>query len=266
MQLQQTRLSKTKTYFMSKQMGLHDVRENIGYVIYYTRNGKLCVRRKPDVSKSRRKTNRPLTRWTANCMEFASAGKTGKLLRDALQSQLYTFADHTMIIRLNSTLLNVILSDRINERGLRRVRDGNLPLLENFHFNSKRPLTSALQTEIHTQWNRRQGKASITTGSFIPAIQVLHPQTASHFMLSAIAVTGDFDKGKFHISSKCSDQLLCNTTQPVRVELTVEIKPGSIHPMLLLLHVGFFRIRDNGFLPIKNGEHDALTIVSTNNT
>ena len=87
------------------------------------------------MDKSRIANDPAFQRTRENGAEFGTAGKGGKLVRNAIRILLQNAKDKRVVSRLTTDLLKVVKTDTTNERGLRTVQDGNLALLKGFEFN-----------------------------------------------------------------------------------------------------------------------------------
>src|SRR3954470_5561000 len=122
---------------MAEQKGIIPLQGTIGNISFFKSGDGYRARAKGGVSGKRIATDPKFQRTRENGAEFGAAGKAGKVLRTAFRSLLQSTADKRMVSRLTREMIRVLQADAKNERGMRKVIDGEAALLEGFEFNDQ---------------------------------------------------------------------------------------------------------------------------------
>ncbi len=163
---------------MAKQKGIIKVKGTIGDMTFYRSQDGYIVKEKTSLSANRIAHDPAFQRTRENGSEFGRAGKAGKLLRNALRTQLQNAKDNRVVSRLTKEMMLVIKADATSTRGERNVIDGEAELLEGFDFNINAKLSTSFYAPYTVTINRPTGALAVHIPAFIPinmlaALQVL---------------------------------------------------------------------------------------------
>src|ERR1043165_8873310 len=96
---------------MAKQKGAHRILGTIGELTYYKSKDGYLVRESSPLNGSRIQSDPAFARTRENMSEFGRAGKTGKVLRNAIRSLLQNAKDSKVVSRLIKEMMRVIKAD-----------------------------------------------------------------------------------------------------------------------------------------------------------
>ncbi len=114
---------------MARQTGIIRLKGTIGGVTFYKTTDGHLAREKGGVDKNRIANDPAFQRTRENGAEFGRAGAGGKLVRKAIRLLLQNAKDKRVTSRLTRSLVRVIKTDPVNERGLRTIPDGDMGLI-----------------------------------------------------------------------------------------------------------------------------------------
>lgn len=235
----------------------------VGGLSYYkTKRGRYFVRRKSGVSRERIMSEPAFARVRENIACFRSATLAAKLFRQAF-TPLFACADYQVSSRLTGRMVRVIQGDTKNPRGRRRVKDGDLSLLERFGINKKSNLPSILDAAFTTSIDRSAGAMVIGVPSFIPANRLSFPSGATHYRLRSGAAAIDFGNNTFSVDLSESAVLPITEDTQAPLQLTHSLPPASPDPVFLVLGIEFLRTVKGTPHPVDNASYNAMAIVKT---
>jgi len=246
---------------MAKQRGVWKAEGLLDEFSFYESANGLLVRKKGGVKGDRIATDPAFERTREHQQEFSRAMKAGKIIRNSVRPILHYSKDRLLSARMLSTLLKVVKSDPVNERGLRTVTKGDLQMLEGFEFNPGAPLSQTFGVEYTTTVDRVDGKLEIHIPAFVPANMITAPIEATHFQLVAAGGSIDFATGinKFSFSST-TDTLIGKDTTTV-ANLSFDLDQNATEPLFLLLGITFTQLVNGKQCPLKSKSYNAMSIV-----
>ena len=246
---------------MAKQTSHVKFQGTVGGVTYsYGPNGYKATEKKP-VSKAKFETDR-FKRFREHGLEFATAGRSGKLLRSSIKDLLPNFKERTTTQRLTALMMQIVRADNLNNRGERRVLPLQSEMLQGFHFNKSAILSDVLKVAPVPTIDRATGTLKISIPAFGTSTALSRPDSATHFQLVAAGMEIDFEEQKYNSTIAQSARVAVNTKQVTLPDLITSVPAGSTHPLFLVLGISFFEIIDNGDISlIRSGVYDALTIL-----
>src|SRR5690606_29782346 len=154
---------------MGRQQSIVQFTGSVGNLTFYkTKDGFLVRQKGGGISKSRLNSDPRFARTLENISEFGRANKAGKLLRTALRDTLVKRADTNMRRRLSRAMMDVIVSDTVNDRGQRLVQVGDLTILKGFEFNENGKVFSALYAPFTAAIDRASGTFTLDVPAFAP--------------------------------------------------------------------------------------------------
>ena len=254
-----------KFYKMAKQSSIFKLKGTIDGVTFYktSKDGHLA-KAKGGVPKSRILNDPKFARTRENMSEFSNAGKSGKVLRDSIESIVNEAKDNRMVSRLVKEMVSIGHTDITNPRGQRHATFGQLQLLKGFEFNSTAKLTSILSTPYKVTMNRVTGLMQIDIPSFVPKDTLKFPQGAMTFRIVSAATEVDFIKTAFNSDIKHSVDYFIDNTPTPPFQVGLQLTANSTLPLFVVLGFQFFNKTNNQFYSLRNGAFNCLAIVDVN--
>ncbi len=246
---------------MAKQRGIIKLDGTIGDITFYRGKNGYVAREKGGVSAERIRTDPAYQRTRENGAEFGRAGKSGKVLRNAIRSLLQNASDSKMVSRLSKAMLKAIQMDETNPRGLRNLTDGKPELLQGFEFNEQGKLSTTLYAPQEFILDRVSGAATISFAPFVPTNGIAVPGGTTHFKIVAAGMEIDFENEVSVVSQSATAILPYDTTETAAIELENPLTANSAHPLFLVLGLEFYQEVNGGQYPLKNGSFNPLQIV-----
>lgn len=246
---------------MPKQVGVIKISGLLGDLSFYKSKYGFIMRSRTGVDGKRIKRDPSFRRTRENSQEFAHAAKSGKLLRVALKKTLAKCGDSNVYRRLLKTMIKILQTDPINERGKRRVASGDIQLLNNFEFNISTPLSRVVNFPFNTHIYRSSGEAGLMLPSFSPEKDIHIPGGATHFRFLCNAAEIDFEKGKFHNEEMQTAWLSVSDERIDELSLSPGITPESKKKVILSLAIEFGQEINENFYPFQNQKANAMCVV-----
>ena len=129
---------------MARQKGIIKLKGKIGDLSFYKTKDGYLAREKGGIDKERMKNDPAFQRTRENGAEFGRAGKAGRLLRTSVRPLLLKAADGRVASRMTREMVKVVKSDTSNNRGERKVTEGDVLLLKGFEFNQNGKLNATM--------------------------------------------------------------------------------------------------------------------------
>ena len=246
---------------MAKQKGIMKLEGTIGDITFYKSQDGYLAKGKGGIDGKRIATDPKFQRTRENGSEFGSAGKAGKVLRNALRVLLQNSSDNRMVSRLTKKMVEVIQADTTSTRGQRNVIDGEAELLEGFEFNSNAQLSNTLYAPYTPSIDRVTGTLKVNLLSFMPSTMIAAPGGTTHFKIVSIGAEIDFENEVFVMDSKVSNVLAWDNTATAIINLNNVVTANSTHPLFVVLGIEFYQDVNGVKYPLKNGAFNALSIV-----
>ncbi len=246
---------------MARQTGLMKYKGKLGGISHYkTQDGHLA-REAGGVSGERIASDPAFVRTRENGAEFGSSAASGKTLRTAIYAMLQTASDNRVVSRLTKVMTDIKNLDATSARGLRNVGVAiALPqakaLLKNFNFNKRAILGSILFQAYNVNINT----GVITINGLEPINHINFPSGATHVTFKGSWLRLDFATGQYDLQATNVQNLIIDGTQN-NIVLTPANVPGGAGTDLFLLQVEFFQEVNNVQYSLKNGAHNALSVV-----
>lgn len=246
---------------MARQKGIIKLQGKIGDLSFYkTQDGHLA-REKGGVDAERIANDAAFVRTRENGAEFGSSASSGKVLRTAIFSMLQTASDNRVVSRLTKVMTGIKNLDLTSTRGSRNVgvaiaSPQAKALLKNFNFNNRAVLGSILFQPYSVNVN----SGVITINGLEPINHINYPAGATHVTFKGSWLKLDFATGQYDLQGSNVQNLLIDGT-PINVVLTPANVPVGAGTDLFLLQIEFFQEVNNVQYSLKNGAHNALSIV-----
>jgi hypothetical protein len=184
---------------MGKSNGVLGITGTIGNITI-DKNGS--VRQKVGSNKAAFQGKASMVRVRENASEFGAAGSAGKLIREALRSQIQNAKDSLATSRLTKVLTSVIKLDTTGDRGMRQVIADNCAELLGFSFNAGAGLGQSLFSPFSIA--AAGAGVTLTIPSLDPLLDVAAPTGATHFEVVFGAVSVDFVAKTYKVATVAS--------------------------------------------------------------
>jgi len=246
---------------MAQQKGFLPAKGRMGNLSYYkTRDGYL-IKDKGGIDKNRIASDPAFQRTRENGAEFGSAGKAGKLLRNAVKALSQKSSDGRAVSRLTKNMFKVIKSDAVSRRGERNVVDGNIELVQGFEFNINAVLGTTFYAPYTAAIDRVTGNLSVDIDAFVPEKAVSRPEGATHFQINSAGAEVDFEENVYVSSFSSSAEMPWDNTATAPVSLENAVPANSTRPLFLLLGIEFFQEVNGEMYSLRNGGYNSLAII-----
>ena len=249
---------------MAKQKGIIKLKGTLGDITFYKSQDGFLAREKGGIDGSRIANDAAFQRTRENGAEFGTAGKAGKMLRNAIRALLQNTADSRMVGRLTREMVKVVQADITNPRGRRNIIDGEAELLEGFEFNIRGKLGTTLFAPFIPKINRDSGALTVTIPSFIPLNMIAAPSGATHFKINIAGAEIDFENETYVVDVKETAQLAWDNVATSDIELASAVTANSTHPLFLALGIEFYQEVNGVKYPMKNGAYNSVALVKVN--
>ncbi|WP_282123366.1 hypothetical protein [Algibacter mikhailovii] len=247
---------------MAKQSGIIKLKGTIDDISFYKSSDGYLARAKGGVDAKRIKNDPAFQRTRENGSEFGRAGKNAKLIRNSMRLLLQNAKDKRMVSRLTKDVLAVIKTDSANPRGQRIITEGNLKLIENFDFNINGKLGTTLYAAFTNDYDRASGDSTLNIASFQPKQRIAAPEGTTHYKITMAAAELNFVDETFVFGSDDTG-IVAYDDADTTVDLTASVSANSNLMVIQVLGIEFFQMVNGVTYPLKNGNHNALAIILT---
>lgn len=247
---------------MAQQTGILGIKGTVGGLVF-GKDGS--VRQKQASNKASFNSSASMARTRENASEFGSAASAGKLVRDALRSQIQAASDSKMISRLTQAMRAIISLDSTNARGQRVVLASNAAQLLGFNFN----LGAGLGQSLFSPYSVVASGADVTLS--IPRldsqIDVRAPQGATHYeLLYGVASVNFTDKTYKAAAVPSALGVVALTSAPktnVSITATLPAAPGADELVLAVVGMNFYQQLNGQYYPLNNNASNPLAVEYT---
>jgi hypothetical protein len=247
---------------MAQQHGPIQIKGTIGQITFFRNiDGTYGAKQKTTMTKERIENDPKFARTRENGMEFGTAGKSGKVFRDAFQS-LNKVADPRMIGRLQKRMMACLQADTTSLRGARKVSLGTPLALVGFEFNVNGKLSATMKAPYTTNVNRTTGALSITIPPFIPTETLSIPGGATHFRFVAAGAEVDFDNYTCVSDKDESAYLTVDNAATTSLTLTNTVTANSTAAIYQALAIHFYQEVNGVKYALNTGATDAAMVVN----
>lgn len=250
---------------MATQSGVIRMKGRVGELSFFRSKKGYRVRKSEGIEGKRIKTDPSFERTRENNAEFARAGKSAKLMRNALRSFIKKKADNESSQRLVQLMTQIVRSDTTHGRGERVVLAQNLEPLRGFEFNAVAPLSETLFVEQSLTIDRQSGALTLDLPALAPSDDLMFAPGSTHARLVVIALEIDFDNGRY-VTQSAKSELIPDTVEQIPpTSLMASFTPNSNLPVIALVGVQFVQVIENIEYPLKSGASNALAVVEVDN-
>lgn len=220
------------------------------------------AKKKKTIVNRRRVLTDPVFEMTRkNNTEFTRACVANRLLRHAFTLTMVNKADRYVSGRLTKIMFKILQSDSINNRGQRRVTQGELGILEGFNFNRDTSLQNVLRAPYHITIDKAVMQATIQFPSFM-AKAMIEPTSGAHaFMLTGIAASLDLEEETWPVDPVETDILDIARHPRETLQLQIPVhEHKSTHAIIIALGIEFFHEIGGRYQPVEK-KHNALAVI-----
>lgn len=200
-------------------------------------------------------------RTRENMAEFERAARSGKLLTDAFRAVVDSASDSRQTARMSRAMSKVIKSDKLNDRGQRKVSDGDLQLLRGFDFNVDAKLTTVFFAPYTATVDRVTGTLKLDIPAFLPRKALKAPRNTTHFSLICGAAEINFDTAIQKGANSATAELVYGKELTEVISLSNVLTPNSTEPLFLVLGVTFYQYVNSKYYTLNNGAYNAVAII-----
>jgi hypothetical protein len=247
---------------MGKSNGVLGITGTIGNITI-DKNGN--VRQKVSSNKASFDGKASMVRVRENASEFGAAGTMGKLVREALRSQLQSAKDSLATSRLTGVMKSIINLDTTGARGARQVLAANCAMLLGFNFNAG----AALGQSLYAPYSISASGAGVTLNipSLDPRLDVSAPTGATHYEVVFMAVSVNFTNKTYKVATVASPLGILALTSAAKTNVsqvaTLPAAPSKDELVICVLGMNYYQQVNGQFYPLNNNASNPLGIVYT---
>lgn len=246
---------------MGKQFGIINVRGKVGDMSYVKTEDGYFIRRSTSVDKKRIATDDAFKNTRLVNKEFGTAGKTSKMLRDAVLIQLKTSGDSRLASRMVKIMMQVLKQDTTSRRGDRAPWNGDLSLFDGFEFNKKNELVSTFLVPFAPSIDRPSGKLSVDVPGFDPGDVLMIPDGATYFNFVSGGCEIDFENNTNTLAKSESDYFPVDSATVNAFTLLNQLPANSTLPLFIVLGIRFYTKVNDVYYQLRGNDFNALRIV-----
>lgn len=200
-------------------------------------------------------------RTRENMAEFERAGRSGKLLTDAFRAVVGGASDTYQTARMTKAMSRVIKTDKLNDRGQRKVSEGNLQLLRGFEFNVDAKLSTVFFPPYTATIDRATGTLKVDIPAFVSRRMLKAPLNTTHFSVVCGAAEINFELGTQKGANTSTAELAFGKERTEPISLSNVLTPNSTEAFFLVLGVMFHQEVNGKYYPLNNGAYNAVAVI-----
>jgi hypothetical protein len=247
---------------MAQQTGILGIKGTVGGLVF-AKDGS--VRQKPASNKSTFNSSSSMVRVRENASEFGAAATAGKLVRDALRTQIQAASDRLMVSRLAKVMKSIINLDYTSDRGMRTVVAANAAQLVGFNFNQ----SAGLGQSLYSPYTVTPDGATVTLAipSLNPTVDIAAPAGATHFEILFGVASVNF-LAKTYASATVDSPLgilpLTGAAQTnVSQVATLPTAPTADELVIGVLGMNYYQQLNGKYYPLNNNASNPLAVEYT---
>ncbi len=247
---------------MAQQTGILGIKGTVGGLVF-AKDGS--VRQKPASNKATFTSSKSMVRVRENASEFGSAGSAGKLVRDALRTQIQAASDRYMVSRLSKVMKSIINLDATSDRGMRQVVAANAASLLGFNFN----LGAGLGQSLFAPYTVTPSGATVTLAipSLNPTVDIAAPTGATHYEILFGVASVNFVAKTYSSATVASPLGILPLTGAARTNVsqvaTLPAAPTADELVLGVLGMNYYQQINGKFYPLNNNASNPLAVEYT---
>jgi hypothetical protein len=247
---------------MAQQTGILGIKGTVGGLVF-AKDGS--VRQKPASNKATFTSSKSMVRVRENASEFGSAGSAGKLVRDALRTQIQAASDRYMVSRLSKVMKSIINLDATSDRGMRQVVAANAASLLGFNFN----LGAGLGQSLFSPYTVTPSGATVTLAipSLNPTVDIAAPTGATHYEILFGVASVNFVAKTYTSATVASPLGILPLTGAARTNVsqvaTLPAAPTADELVIGVLGMNYYQQINGKFYPLNNNASNPLAVEYT---
>ena len=246
---------------MAKQEGMIIVRGAVGNISYRRTGDGFQVGLKSKLNRDNVLSDKAFEQTRLVNREFGTAGKAGKLIRDAIMIQLKSAGDGKLAPRMQKILMQALKQDTTSDKGDRRPEKGELGFLNGFEFNKSTEMQQIFLVQNVSSIDRASGKVHVDIPDFTPSDVLMTPDGATHFRLVSAGCELDFPKNEYVLATAKSD-VFSTGNDPVRAfSLETNVTAASTFPIILVLGIRFYQLVNGKYLQLPGDKYNAMRLL-----
>lgn len=247
---------------MTQQTGILGIKGTVGGLVF-AKDGS--VRQKPASNKATFTSSKSMVRVRENASEFGAAGSAGKLVRDALRTQIQAASDRYMVSRLSKVMKSIINLDATSDRGMRQVVAANAASLLGFNFNLGAGLGQSLFSPYTVTPNG--ATVTLTIPSLNPTVDIAAPTGATHYEILFGAASVNFVAKTYSSATVASPLGILPLTGAVRTNVsqvaTLPAAPTADELVIGVLGMNYYQQINGKYYPLNNNASNPLAVEYT---
>ena len=247
---------------MAQQTGILGIKGTVGGLVF-AKDGS--VRQKPASNKSTFTSSKSMVRVRENASEFGAAGSAGKLVRDALRTQIQAASDRYMVSRLAKVMKSIINLDATSDRGMRQVVAANAASLLGFNFNQG----AGLGQSLFSPYTVTPSGATVTLAipSLNPTVDIAAPTGATHYEILFGVAAVNFVTKTYSSATVASPLGILPLTGAAQTNVsqvaTLPAAPTADELVIGVLGMNYYQQINGKFYPLNNNASNPLAVEYT---
>lgn len=210
------------------------------FTFYQSRYGNIVRKRSKKIDRNRIDNDPNLVKTKWNYMDFTTAAKSSKLIKNAFRKLLSHAKDGRTNNRFVKLMFDVMKTDMVNPRGQRAISGGNVGLLTRFECNEDITIARSVHVPCTPTIDRSSGEVRLEMSALVPGEAIKSPEEATHFKFTLAAATIDFAEMTV-LQAEASTAILPISSEPVGdISLTAKLPPGSKGVIIAVLGLEFY--------------------------
>jgi hypothetical protein len=247
---------------MATQTGILGIQGTVGGLVF-AKDGS--VRQKPASNKAAFTSSASMVRVRENASEFGTAASAGKLVRDALRTQIQSASDSRMVSRLSQRMKQIINLDTTGDRGQRSVSAALGASLLGFNFN----LGAGLGQSLYSPYNISASGATVTLAipSLNPTVDIAAPTGATHYEILFGVASVNFATKTYTAATVASPLGILPLAGAARTNVsqvaTLPAAPTTDELVIGVLGMNYYQQINNKMYPLNNNASNPLAVEYT---
>jgi hypothetical protein len=244
---------------MAQQTGILGIQGTVGGLVF-AKDGS--VRQKPASNKAAFQSSASMARVRENAGEFGGSASAGKLVRDALRTQIQSASDNRMVSRLTQLMKKIINLDTTGNRGMRQVIAANSALLLGFNFNIGAGLGQS-------PYSISAAGATVTLAipSLNPQTDISAPTGATHFEILFGVASVDFVNKTYTSATVASPLGILALSGAAQTNIsqvaTLPAAPTADELVIGVVGMNYYQQINGKYYPLNNNASNPLAVEYT---
>jgi hypothetical protein len=244
---------------MAQQTGILGIKGTVGGLVF-AKDGS--IRQKPASNKSTFNSSGSMVRVRENASEFGAAATAGKLVRDALRTQIQAASDRLMVSRLAKVMKSIINLDTTSDRGMRTVVAANAASLVGFNFN----LGAGLGQSLYSPYTVTPSGATVTLAipTLNPTVDIAAPAGATHYEVLFGVASVNFVTKTYRSATVAAPLGILRLTGAAQTNVsqvaTLPAAPTADELVIGVLGMNYYQQINGKYYPLNNNASNPLAV------